>query len=1745
MKKKSVTVVTGAAVVGIAAGALANASVLQNLFEPGKFQKFEKQDENEDYDYVSGDGDDLDLADQDNDSQSDGGKENQQYLKQTDTWSELQNDESSNVPGLGLADLSTGDDTGNVNGNAIQFTEDPVNASTGVANGGSIIKSNISGNTQTSAENGNSGTDSNTDSILKPNTDQKEDNSKADDTDHNQNNSNNNGSNGKDDKEDPQEPEESWEDGQLKKQDPIETEDGQLLGITAVITKDHYVLTEKFQAQDATVTATYLKKDGTKTTKELSYGGTDGYHVSLATEKSGTQMATFTYQGVSTQTSYYVSENYVVVFYHAAFSDDSAYYTAAFPGTPLMEEEGYTDVRKLVQTPANCPKEGDLIDLTAVHSKMIAFLGDEQIASTFAGFTGENYKDVVFLQEKDGYLTTMLSGFSYVYNKVLQDEKTYVYYPGNGWNEGQRNVIDKVVAVPEGYKIRRTVMNADSLKSSIGNQVLEGYEGEDTTLSVPMGVTQIEMKMQSPQVTKMEIPQSVQEVDFASIAENLPNLKEYVAADESRASGDYLIEDGVIYSKDGKTLVSVPARKTSFEVPARVTTLAENCFAGSTEDTKITFAGSDVPKISGKTGLKGTVTVPDSEGDLVRKSYQFAFGTENEQIEFVTETHKTADYVYSETTSGEVLRSKEDPGILMGIPTDTAGYYQTDDTITGIGAYAFYGCKNLTDIELGENVTQLQKNSLVLEDHVESIQIKGGQVTIDPQVFGDGSCLNYLKIYISEDDYPHYIYVWTKVLDPVYGDQTTEKLLQTKNSTYLYEDGAKYQKIELENGEITYRLLKVYETDRTEITVREQTTEIAEGAFDDCSRMEVLNLPASLEKVPSAMLRTCNALELVTRQSEKVSLADTQMPAQTQVFTVGTDFRGFISEGNAVYGENFSGGYTLLDVKTNAAGTVSIKAQTTAIGKRAFANCQSFTEIWAEDPTSVQTIGEEAFRNSGMNSTVDLTSFTGLQSIGSYAFAECGDMPELLLPDQLTQIPADLCYACDKLTKIQANGVQTIGAEAFWGCSWLRSLEGMDQLAELGDRAFYGCGSLSVIILPETLTKMGESCFANCTSLTRAEVNGTITGISRYCFYGCSALTDIKFGEKTKETIQVIGVQAFAGCTKLESLDLTALTGLTRMGERTFASCSNLTTIRLPENLQKLPDSCMEDCENLSIVQLTGETLPELGDRVFGETMLPFVHLWVNENQVDNCRNTYREKLDQAYGEGTVDTIIEKTDEKIEYIRGVEFEWTEEGRVLKKAAKELSGSYVVPENTVAIAADAFRECQNLTQIEIPTAANIRLGDRCFKGCQGLQTVLINGTITEWGEETFMDCTGISQIQIGAPNVSPAKQIEKIGDRAFMNCTGLTTSGSVAIRTVASVWGKECFAGCSNLPNVGVTSEVRSAVTEIQDRAFYGCTKLTALLTSQYSGLQTIGAYAFSECDTLKQPSVPAGVTSIGEGCFMNCDNLTYVSFYCGLEEYPKYCFKNCPKLVRTGGTAAAFAGLKRIGEGAYEGCSSLVNSTSWYLGRYSSLQEIGERAFAGCTSLGDSILQATIQKIGSQAFTGCTQMHTLQILAATPPAIGSWTREELAQDLIIRVTDSEADGDSIYMAYLEVLKTAVGEKNAYEMLDSLSDGAMERNKPKVVDETEEIPGEDSQESEQIPEDTEQKETGTEENHTGSSGGEEQTISAAGDTDSNTEQTGSDKQENKQEPSADTAKTEDTEEPKTTQESPAQSGEPME
>ena len=227
--------------------------------------------------------------------------------------------------------------------------------------------------------------------------------------------------------------------------------------------------------------------------------------------------------------------------------------------------------------------------------------------------------------------------------------------------------------------------------------------------------------------------------------------------------------------------------------------------------------------------------------------------------------------------------------------------------------------------------------------------------------------------------------------------------------------------------------------------------------------------------------------------------------------------------------------------------------------------------------------------------------------------------------------------------------------------------------------------------------------------------------------------------------------------------------------------------------------------------------------------------------------------------------------------------------------------------------------------------------------------------------------------------------------------------------------------------------------------FEDCSSLTALLTSKYTGLTAIGKYAFRNCDSLKGPSIPVNVQQLGEGCFMDCDNVTTVSVYGGLQEYPKDCFKNCTKLIRTGGTAAAFTGLKRIGEGAYAGCSSLVSASNWNLAKYTNLEEIGDGAFAGCISLGDSVLSQTVTKIGEGAFDFCKSMNTLTLNGTALVQTGAFRLATMADGFRLLVPDSQKADDSVYLGYFELLKKVMKEEDVYQMLDSLTDGAKDRH----------------------------------------------------------------------------------------------------
>ena len=1663
INKKIVVIATAAVVAGVT---VANASGLEQMFEPQNYKWFEKDNQTEDYDYVAGDGQETDLADQDQKSKENSGDSQQAVqlgqIQFTDT---TMSDSQDTSDMLGRADTSAPSD--GQTGNGIIFANTDQNTGTTVITGTNVGQTG-GNSTLTAGENGEDTSDSSSDSG-------KGDKKDPDGTDNGKNNGNS-GNSGKNDSDKPNGGDDekplSWEEKQLKPRDPIETEYGVLTGLSAKIQKEAYYLGEAFQEEDAVVTATFLQ-NGKTVTKTLSYGGEDGYGIQFSTSEKGNLTAVFSYPAnakncLTARASYYVVQSTIQGGYQAADSTTPDYcYRKEFPGSALTSIDGVTSdtvkaLEKLITAPLSNPDATKTVNMMELHRAMIALLGDNQVQYAF--LNTDNYKQTVFLDvDAQGYLTNMLTGFAWVSNGAsLDGDNTYVYYPGGNWGTTQRLAVNMVQAVPEGYKIRREADRPQDWSAYRGDQVLEKYTGTDSTLSVPMGVTAINLNSEADGVTTLSLPNSVQNIDAGSIADNLPNLTayEYASTDEIQNSvGAYKIIDGILYSADGKTLISVPPAKQNVVIADTVTTLGKNCLKGVTAD--VQFAGSTIPKITETTGYTGTVIVPKSNYNLVCKNYMFAFGTECAQIQFKDASGKTMTYEY-DANGPQLVSHNGDRTVLEALPGNLSGVYVVDSQVDSIGKGAFINCTKLTDLEIGSSVKDLEEGSLILPSGISDVRLVGSDTSVSKYVFGkpaDGAKVPDITISVSEADYDDYLQQWSEILDPVYGEGTASSLLAKDTDSIFYEDGVKYQKI-TGHGQTRYKLIKVYDDSLTALRVKDGTTQIKRGAFDGCDNLEILYLPDSVTKIASGVFADTQKLEMIVTEGS----ADCVKQAgdiSAEILSEGDTYTGFTYEDGVVYGTNANGSETLLNVPTDYDQTLRVKEDTTILYKEAFKGCTKMTGIFLDNPTVLEEIGESCFEDSKFDGTMNLEPCTNLTKIGAYAFRNNSSLELITLPDSMTTLEEGVFYGCNSLTEVRMNCLQHIGDQAFYNCTSLRTLSGfaqraagneLSQLESLGNQAFYGCRNLVSISMGENMTEIGEECFENCVSLRSVEMNGTVPGISRYCFYGCRSLTDITFSEQQKAALKLIGVEAFGGCEQLKNMDLRDLTQLTLMGERTFGGCSNLITVKFPESLTEVPDYCFENCEKLSILQLNSIAVTTLGTNVFGETVPDKLNITVPEDVMEDYRSELEKTLDSQYESGLTEQMLDKIT-NTEIIDGILYEIVPEGKILKKGYSYIEGSREIEEDTIEIEDEAFKDCTGLTGIVVPNPATVKIGNRCFQGCTGLKSVQILGDVPEWGEETFMDCTAITSVVLGSYTTEGTDvtytEIDRIGDRAFKNCTGLTgtsTSAPVIIRGNIREFGKECFAGCSNWVSIAQTDRSRVALEKIDDYAFAGCSKLGALLSSKFTGLKSIGAYAFMDCDSFSSPSIPANVTSIGEGCFMNCDKLKYVSFYGGIKEYPKNCFKNCPNLLKTGGTALAFSTLEKIGESAYEGCTSLLSASNlnWGLEKYTNLKEIGPNAFKNCARMYYATIPASVTSIGAGAFDGCSSMALITFNSATPPQMGAMTDIAFPENLSILVPDSQEDGDSVYRNYAKMLKDILGIDIVSNALNSATDGAKDR-----------------------------------------------------------------------------------------------------
>ena len=213
------------------------------------------------------------------------------------------------------------------------------------------------------------------------------------------------------------------------------------------------------------------------------------------------------------------------------------------------------------------------------------------------------------------------------------------------------------------------------------------------------------------------------------------------------------------------------------------------------------------------------------------------------------------------------------------------------DGITGIGDYAFSGCKSLEELTIPEGVKKLGTR-IIADTYIEKIKIPSTVVESD-------------SVYIFNTGY----------FGALGGDAVLTEVEFAEGMTKIPSN-------------ICYGANTV-----EKITIPSTVTSIGSNAFNGCSSLKGLTLPAGLTKLEDYAFSNCNSLTSITVPKSVTSIG-------TYAFADCTSLKNAVIEANGkklfetMIGDSaFSGCTNLI--------SVTIPGNVTSIGNNAFNNCNS------------------------------------------------------------------------------------------------------------------------------------------------------------------------------------------------------------------------------------------------------------------------------------------------------------------------------------------------------------------------------------------------------------------------------------------------------------------------------------------------------------------------------------------------------------------------------------------------------------------------------------------------------------------------------------------------------------------------------------------------------------------------------------------------------------------------------------
>lgn len=468
------------------------------------------------------------------------------------------------------------------------------------------------------------------------------------------------------------------------------------------------------------------------------------------------------------------------------------------------------------------------------------------------------------------------------------------------------------------------------------------------------------------------------------------------------------------------------------------------------------------------------------------------------------------------------------------------------NSVTSIGSYAFGSCSGLTSVTIPDSVTSIGSTAFYNCSGLTSVTIGNSVTSIDSFAFEGCSSLTSVTIPASVTSIGSNPFAYCDLLESITVDPGNTVYSSPNGCNAIIKTADHLLVLGCKNTVIPNDVTTIYGhafygcIGLTSIEIPASVSNIYTSAFNRCSNLEEIrvwavtpptaftlcfnyvptDIPVYVPCNTKTAYQQASGWSVFTNYIDLCANIDFAYEAVKAIcveyFDANQDDELSYSEAAAV----LSLGTVFQNAFQDEGTSVSFNelryfTGLTSIDDDAFSSCWSLTALTL--PPSVLTIGEFSFYGCNFSSIVIPNSVT---SIGSHAFRSCGALTSITIPSSVTSISENPFFYCPALASITVEAGNTVYS----------SPEGSNAIIKTEEHKLVsGCKNT---VIPEGVTTIGASAFGGCSGLTETHIPSSVTLIDAWAFMDCSGLITVTI----PSSVSFIGNVAFNGCTGLSSI---------------------------------------------------------------------------------------------------------------------------------------------------------------------------------------------------------------------------------------------------------------------------------------------------------------------------------------------------------------------------------------------------------------------------------------------------------------------------------------------------------------------------------------------------------------------------------------------------------------------------------